>query len=50
VAQELAVLCLLDQAEVIQDLYRLDLAEGWRSRLEEHILEGRATADPTSSS
>lgn len=39
VAQELAVRCLLDQVEVIQDLYRLDLAEGWRGRLEERMLE-----------
>jgi hypothetical protein len=39
VAQELAIRCLLDQVEVIQDLYGLDLADGWRSRLEEHMLE-----------
>jgi hypothetical protein len=30
---------LLDQAEVIQDLYGLDLADGWRGRLEEHMIE-----------
>ena len=30
---------LLDQAEVIQDLYGLDLADGWRGRLEEHMFE-----------
>ncbi len=39
VAQELAVRCLLDQVEVIQDLYGLDLADGWRGRLEERMLE-----------
>lgn len=39
VAQELAVRCLLDQVGVIQDLYGLDLADGWRGRLEEHMLE-----------
>ena len=39
VAQELAVRCLLEQVEVIQDLYRLDLADGWRGRLEEHLFE-----------
>ncbi|WP_396134448.1 hypothetical protein [Arthrobacter oryzae] len=39
VAQELAVRCLLEQVEVIQDLYGLDLAEGWRGRLEERMLE-----------
>ncbi|MDR6508410.1 hypothetical protein [Arthrobacter oryzae] len=37
--QELAVRCLLDQVEVIQNLYGLDLAEGWRGRLEERMLE-----------
>jgi hypothetical protein len=39
VAQELAVRCLLDQVEVIQDLYGLDLEDGWRGRVEEHLLE-----------
>lgn len=39
VAQELAVRCLLDQVEVIQDLYGLDLEDGWRGRLEERMLE-----------
>jgi hypothetical protein len=39
VAQELAVRCLLDQVEVIQDLYGLDLADGWRGQVEEHLLE-----------
>lgn len=38
-AQELAVRCLLDQVEVIQGLYGLDLADGWRGRLEERMLE-----------
>jgi hypothetical protein len=39
VAQELALRCLFDQVEVIEDLYDLDLAEGWRGLLEEHMLE-----------
>jgi hypothetical protein len=39
VAQKLAVRFLLDQVEVIQDLYPLDLVDGWRGRLEEHMLE-----------
>lgn len=39
VAQELAVRCLLDQVEIIQDLYNLDLADGWRGMLEQHMLE-----------
>lgn len=39
VAQELAVRCLLDQVEVIQDLYGLDLEDGWRGQVEEHLLE-----------
>jgi hypothetical protein len=39
VAQELAVRCLLDQVEVIQDLYGLDLEDGWRGRVEEYLLE-----------
>jgi hypothetical protein len=39
IAQELAVRCLLDQVEVIQDLYDLDLADGWRGRLEERMLD-----------
>ncbi|MET3812396.1 hypothetical protein [Arthrobacter sp. UYEF3] len=39
VAQELALRCLFDQVEVIQDLYDLDLADGWRGLLEQHMLE-----------
>lgn len=39
VAQELALRCLFDQVEVIQDLYDLDLADDWRSLLEQHMLE-----------
>jgi hypothetical protein len=39
VAQELAVRCLLNQVEVIQDLYGLDLQDGWRGQVEEHLLE-----------
>lgn len=38
-AARLALRCLFDQIEVIQDLYSLDLAEDWRSRLEQHMLE-----------
>jgi hypothetical protein len=38
-AQKLAVRCLLDQVEVIQDPYGLDLADGWRGQLEERMLE-----------
>lgn len=39
VAQELALRCLFDQVEVIQDLYDLDLADDWRGHLEQHKLE-----------
>jgi hypothetical protein len=39
VAQELALRCLFDQGEVIQDLYDLDLADDWRGLLEQHMLE-----------
>jgi hypothetical protein len=38
-AQEPAVRCLLDQVEVIQDLYGLDLEDGWRGQVEEHLFE-----------
>lgn len=31
--------CLVNQVEVIQDLYWLDLADDWRGRLEERRLE-----------
>lgn len=39
VAQELALRCLFDQVEVIQDLYDLDLREDWRGMLEQHMLD-----------
>jgi hypothetical protein len=39
VAQERALRCPFDQVEIIQDLYDLDLQDGWRSRLEQHMLE-----------
>jgi len=39
VAQELALRCLLDQVEVIQDSYDLDLADDWRGSLEEQMFE-----------
>lgn len=39
VAQELALRCLFDQVEIIQDLYDLDLPDGWRGMLEQHMLE-----------
>lgn len=39
VAQELALRCLFDQVEVLEDTYGLDLAEDWRSRLEEQLFE-----------
>lgn len=39
VAAELALRCLLDQAELTADTYELDLADGWRERLEELLLE-----------
>ena len=39
VAQELALRCLFDQVEIIQELYDLDLPNGWRGLLEQHMLE-----------
>lgn len=39
VAAELALRCLLDQAEVMAETYDLDLADAWRERLEEILLE-----------
>jgi hypothetical protein len=39
VAQELALRCLFDQVQVIQDLYELDLPNGWRGMLEQHMLD-----------
>ncbi|MDR7081333.1 hypothetical protein J2X01_000610 [Arthrobacter ginsengisoli] len=38
-AAELAVRCLLDQAEITEDIYELDLAEDWRAQVEELLLE-----------
>ncbi|PTT59073.1 hypothetical protein [Arthrobacter sp. HMWF013] len=38
-AAELAVRCLLDQAEITEDIYELDLPEDWRARVEEVLLE-----------
>lgn len=39
VAAELALRCLLDQAETTAELYDLDLAIDWRSLVEESLLE-----------
>ncbi len=39
VAQELAVRCLLDQVEVTEDAYELDLGLDWRGRLTDRLLE-----------
>jgi hypothetical protein len=38
-AAELAVRCLLDQAEITEDIYELDLQEDWRAQVEEVLLE-----------
>ncbi|BAS08050.1 hypothetical protein AHiyo4_14720 [Arthrobacter sp. Hiyo4] len=38
-AAELAVRCLLDQAEITEDIYELDLPEDWRAQVEEVLLE-----------
>ncbi|MDN4644725.1 hypothetical protein [Arthrobacter sp. PsM3] len=38
-AAELAVRCLLDQAEITEDIYELDLPENWRAQVEEVLLE-----------
>jgi hypothetical protein len=38
-AAELAVRCLLDQAEITEDIYELDLPADWRARVEEVLLE-----------
>jgi hypothetical protein len=37
-AAELAVRCLLDQAEITEDIYELDLPEDWRAQVEEVLL------------
>ncbi len=38
-AAELAVRCLLDQAEITEDIYELDLPEDWRAQVEDILLE-----------
>ena len=38
-AGELAVRCLLDQAEITEDIYELDLPDDWREQVEEVLLE-----------
>lgn len=38
-AAELAVRCLLDQAEITEDIYELDLPEDWRAQVEEVLVE-----------
>ena len=38
-AAELAIRCLLDQAEITEDIYELDLPEDWRAQVEEVLLE-----------
>jgi hypothetical protein len=38
-AAELAVRCLLDQAEITEDIYELDLPDGWRTQVEELLLD-----------
>ena len=38
-AAELAVRCLLDQAEIAEDIYELDLPDKWRADVEEVHLE-----------
>ena len=37
-AAELAVRCLLDQAEITEDIYDLDLPEDWRAQVEDVLL------------
>lgn len=39
VAGDLAVKCLLDQAETAAELFNLDLADNWRSDLEDQMVE-----------
>lgn len=39
IAQELAVHCLINQVEVIEDLYDLDLARGWQGIVRDALLE-----------
>lgn len=42
-AAELAVRCLLDQAEITEDIYELDLPDDWRAQVEEVLLEDADT-------
>lgn len=42
-AAELAVRCLLDQAQITQDIYELELPVGWRATVEEVLLEDAAS-------
>jgi hypothetical protein len=44
IAAELAVRCLLDQAEITEDIYELDLPEDWRAQVEEVLLEDADSA------
>jgi hypothetical protein len=44
-AAELAVRCLLDQAEITEDIYELELPENWRTDVEELLLE-HAESEP----
>ena len=39
ISAELAVRCLLDQAEITEDIHELDLPEDWRAQVEEVLLE-----------
>ncbi|MET4590071.1 hypothetical protein [Arthrobacter sp. 754] len=39
ISAELAVRCLLDQAEITEDIYELDLPEDWLAEVEEVLLE-----------
>ena len=40
IAEEFALLCLLDQVEFLNDLYHLQLPDGWREDLEEALVQG----------
>ncbi|GAC1493670.1 MAG: hypothetical protein NVS2B15_14490 [Pseudarthrobacter sp.] len=44
IAAELAVRCLLDQAEITEDIYELDLPADWRAQVEEVLLEDADSA------
>ncbi|WP_026537723.1 hypothetical protein [Arthrobacter sp. 9MFCol3.1] len=43
-AAELAVRCLLDQAEITEDIYELDLPDDWRAAVEEVLPEDAESA------